>query len=121
MKRTPIRSADHALQVYGSYALIKALAKCQEIEWHNFPDIDFKNPVIHNHVKRIKESAQAVQNATGSLIQTAVGAEDQGTDYAYELLRAIKFIIDNFGLEALKGFNDKSGELFPELEMTEVK
>lgn len=121
MRRTPIKSPEQALQIYGSYALIKALAQCQQIEWHNFPDADFKSPIIHNHVKKVLESSKAIQIATGALIKTAKGNEDQGTDYAYELLRAIKFIIDNLPYEALKAFNDKSGELFPNVELTEAK
>jgi hypothetical protein len=77
-----------------AYKIIKALAKMIEYEHYNYCDTNFKDPVIHQHVGRILESAHAINNATARVLSTAVGADEQGGEYINELLRSIKFNVE---------------------------
>jgi hypothetical protein len=104
-KRQPL-TQERAQAVVDSYKIIKALAKMIEYEHYNYCDTNFKDPVIHQHVGRILESAHAINNATARVLSTAVGADEQGGEYINELLRSIKFNVETMSPAVLKAYND---------------
>lgn len=113
-KRQPL-DLKRALNVQHSFQNIYLFAMLVEIEHQNEMDADFRNPNLHNIIKRIKQDATAIIQAAGAIIKN----KDIEYTYSYvgELYRLNNLLIGRFNEEQLRSICDQIEKDFEEINI----
>jgi hypothetical protein len=86
---------EKAYQIVKSAQFINVCAEMIKTEYSlDLVDTRFKNPAVNQHASRIKESANAIQLHTASIIQYKNGVDrDYTTEYSNNLWRILHALI----------------------------